>query len=124
MSIGSTYTKQPIRIGDKTSTAKALVDFGTIATDSFQGKSKAEHSGFQSEEGLLAGKIPNWREKSIYPFVLAAVVLICYIWCILGQRRICLHARGTGAHPPKVIPPDFVHEVQLAPLLSVVRGPS
>ena len=56
MSIGSAYTKQSIRIGDKTPTAKALVDFGTIATDSFQGKSKAEHSGFQSEEGLLAGK--------------------------------------------------------------------
>jgi hypothetical protein len=65
MSIGSAYSKQSIRIGDKSSTAKALVDFGTIATDSFQGKSKAEHSGFQSEEGLLAGKIPNWREKSI-----------------------------------------------------------
>ena len=56
MSIGSTYTKQPIRIGDKTSTAKALVDFGTIATDAFQGKSKAEHCGFQDKEGLAARK--------------------------------------------------------------------
>jgi hypothetical protein len=65
MSIGSAYTKQSIRIGDKTSTAKAMVDFGAIATDSLQGTSKAEHSEFQSEEGLLARKIPNWREKSI-----------------------------------------------------------
>ena len=65
MSIGSAHTKQSIRIGDKTSTAKALVDFGTIATDAFQGKSKAEHACFQSEEGLLVEKIANWREKSI-----------------------------------------------------------
>ena len=65
MSIGSAYTKQSIRIGDKTSTAKALVNFATIATDSLQGKSEAKHFGFQSERGLLAGKIANWREKSI-----------------------------------------------------------
>jgi hypothetical protein len=56
MSVGSAYNKQSIRIGDKTSAAKALVDFGAIATDSFKGKSEAKHCGFQSEEGLLAGK--------------------------------------------------------------------
>jgi len=50
-----------------------------------------------------------------HPFVLATGVLICYIWCILWQRLICLHGRGTGAHPPKVIPPDLVQEAQLAP---------
>jgi hypothetical protein len=65
MSVGSAYNKQSIRIGDKASTAKALVDFGTIATDSFQGKSEGGHCGFQSEEGLLAGKIANSREKSM-----------------------------------------------------------
>jgi hypothetical protein len=65
MSIGSAYTKQSIRIGDKTSTAKALVNFATIATDSWQGKSEVEHSGFQSEKVVLAGKIANWRQKSI-----------------------------------------------------------
>jgi hypothetical protein len=66
MSVGSAYNKQSIRIGDKASAAKALVDFGTIATDSFQGKSEAEHCGFQIEEGLLAGKIANSPEKSIF----------------------------------------------------------
>jgi hypothetical protein len=51
MSIGSAYTKESIRIGDKSPTAKALVDLGSVATDSFQGESKAEHSGFHSKEG-------------------------------------------------------------------------
>jgi len=59
MSVGSAHSKQSIRISDQASTAKALVDFGAIAADSFQGKNKAEHCGFQSEEGLLAGKIAN-----------------------------------------------------------------
>ena len=59
MSVGSSNTKQSVRIGDEAATDKAMVDLGTVATDSFQGKNKAEHFGFRSEEGLLAGKIPN-----------------------------------------------------------------
>ena len=59
MSMGSADLKESIRIGDKTATAKALVDLSAVATDSFQGKNKAEHFGFRSEEGLLARKIPN-----------------------------------------------------------------
>ena len=65
MSMGSAYANQSIRISDKTSTAKALVDFATVATDSFRGNNEAEHFGFQREEGCLAAKITNWREKSI-----------------------------------------------------------
>jgi hypothetical protein len=59
MSVGSSNTKQSVRIGDEAATDKAMVDLGTVATDSFQGKNKAEHFGFRSEEGLLARKIPN-----------------------------------------------------------------
>jgi len=47
MSMGSAYANQPIRIGDKSSTAKALVDFVTVSTDSIQGQSKAKHVEFQ-----------------------------------------------------------------------------
>jgi hypothetical protein len=65
MSIGSADANQSIRISDKTSTAKALVDFATVATDSFRRKNEAEHFGFQRKEGCLAAKITNWREKSI-----------------------------------------------------------
>jgi hypothetical protein len=65
MSVGRADANQSIRIGDKTFTVKALVDFATVATDSFCGKNKAEHFGFQREVGCLAAKIPNWREKSI-----------------------------------------------------------
>jgi hypothetical protein len=65
MSVGRADANQSIRIGDKTFTVKALVDFATVATDSFRGNNEAEHFGFQSEEGCLTGKITNWREKSI-----------------------------------------------------------
>lgn len=56
MSMATAYGDQSIRRGDKTPTAAALVDFAAVATGSSQGKSKAEHAGFQSKEGLLAGK--------------------------------------------------------------------
>ena len=36
MSMGLAYGKESIRIGDKTATAKALVDLSAVATDSFQ----------------------------------------------------------------------------------------
>jgi hypothetical protein len=65
MSRGSSYSKKSVRIGDKATTDKAMVGLGTVATDAFQGKMKAEHSGFRSEKVLLAGKIPNSPEKSI-----------------------------------------------------------
>jgi len=50
MSMGSAYTEEPIRIGDQTATAKALVHLSAVATDSFEGESNAEHSGFHDRE--------------------------------------------------------------------------
>ena len=64
-------------MSDQASTSGTLVGFGAIATDSFDGRKKAEHSWFQSQEGLMAGNIPNSQEKSIrasfktHAFVLA-----------------------------------------------------
>ena len=51
MSMGSADLKESIRIGDKTATAKALVDLSAVATDSFQGESRAEHPGSRGREG-------------------------------------------------------------------------
>ena len=51
MSMGSADLKEPIRIGDKTTTAKAPVDLSAVATDSFQRKSRVEHSGFRGRKG-------------------------------------------------------------------------
>ena len=51
MSMGSAYTEEPIRIGNQTATAKAPVHLSAVATDSFQGESKPEHSGFRGKEG-------------------------------------------------------------------------
>jgi hypothetical protein len=38
-------------MSDQASTSSTLVGFGAIATDSFDGRKKAEHSWFQSQEG-------------------------------------------------------------------------
>jgi hypothetical protein len=53
MSIGSIYAQESVRMSDQASTSSTLVDFGAIAiaTDSFDGRKKAEHSWFQSQEG-------------------------------------------------------------------------
>ena len=51
MSIGSADLKESIRIGDETATAKALEDLSAVATDSFQGESRAEHPGSRGREG-------------------------------------------------------------------------
>jgi hypothetical protein len=48
MSIGSIYAQESVRMSDQASTSSTLVD---IATDSFDGRKKAEHSWFQSQEG-------------------------------------------------------------------------
>ena len=63
MSMGSAYAKESIRIGDKTATAKALVDLSAVATDSFQGKSRAEHSGSHAKEGLTTRKNSKFTGK-------------------------------------------------------------
>ncbi len=38
-------------MGYQTPTSSTLVGLGAIATDSFDGRKKAEHSWFQSQEG-------------------------------------------------------------------------
>ena len=38
-------------MSDQASTTSTLVGFGPIATNSFDGREKAEHSRFQSQEG-------------------------------------------------------------------------
>jgi hypothetical protein len=67
MSIRSIYAQKSVRMSYQASTTSTLVGFGPIATDSFDGRKKAKHSWFQSQEGLMAGKIPNSQEKSIRP---------------------------------------------------------
>ena len=48
MSIGSIYAQESVRMSDQAPTSCTLVGFGAIATDSFDGSKKAEHSWFQS----------------------------------------------------------------------------
>ena len=62
-------------MSDQASTTSTLVGLGPIATDSFDGREKAEHSRFQSQEGWMGGKIPNCQEKSIR-LVLKSVPLL------------------------------------------------
>jgi hypothetical protein len=38
-------------MSDQAPTTSTLVGFGAIATDSFDGRKKAEHSWFQSQKG-------------------------------------------------------------------------
>jgi hypothetical protein len=77
MSIRSIYAQKSVRMSNQTSTTCTLVGFGAIATDSFDGRKKAEHSWFRSQEGLMPGKIANSQKKSIrarfrtHAFVLA-----------------------------------------------------
>jgi hypothetical protein len=51
MSIGSIYKEEPVRMSDQAPTSSTLIGFGAIATNSFDGRKKAEHSWFQGEEG-------------------------------------------------------------------------
>ena len=44
MSIGSIYAQESVRMSDQASTSSTLVGFGAIATDSFDGRKKTEHS--------------------------------------------------------------------------------
>jgi hypothetical protein len=65
MSIGSIYKEESVRMSEQAPTSSTLVGFGAIATNSFDARKEAEHSWFQGQEGLMAGKIPNFQEKSI-----------------------------------------------------------
>jgi hypothetical protein len=47
MPVVISYAKQLVRIGDEAPTAKTLVDFGAIATNSFQRNDVAQHAHFQ-----------------------------------------------------------------------------
>jgi hypothetical protein len=51
MSIGSIDAYKSVRMSDQAPTSSTLVGLGAIATDSFDGRKKAEHSWFQSQEG-------------------------------------------------------------------------
>ena len=51
MSIGSIDAYESVRTSDQAPTSSTLVGFGAIATDSFDGRKKAEHSCFQGQEG-------------------------------------------------------------------------
>ncbi|MGD8254586.1 MAG: hypothetical protein PVH08_16550 [Syntrophobacterales bacterium] len=51
MSIRSIYAQKSVRMSYQASTTSTLVGFGPIATDSFDGRKKAKHSWFQSQEG-------------------------------------------------------------------------
>lgn len=51
MSVGSIYTEESVRMSDQAPTSRTLVGFGAIATNSFDGRKKAEHSWFQGQEG-------------------------------------------------------------------------
>jgi hypothetical protein len=51
MSIRSIYAQKSVRMSNQSSTTCTLVGFGAIATDSFDGRKKVEHSWFQSQEG-------------------------------------------------------------------------
>ena len=65
MPVASLYANQLIRIAEEARTADALVDFGTITTNSFQRGYIGEHSSFQIWEGLMPGRIANGLQKSI-----------------------------------------------------------
>jgi hypothetical protein len=51
MSIRSFYAHKLVRMSNQASTASTLVSFGPIATYSFDGREKVEHSWSQSQEG-------------------------------------------------------------------------
>ena len=50
MSIGSIYPQESVRMSDQASTTSTLVGFGAIATDSFDRRKKAEHSGSRARK--------------------------------------------------------------------------
>ena len=51
VSIGSIDAYESVRMSDQAPTSSTLVGFGAIATDSFDGRKKAEHACFQGQEG-------------------------------------------------------------------------
>jgi hypothetical protein len=51
MSIGSIDAYKSVRMSDHAPTSSTLVGLGAIATNSFDGRKKTEHSCFQGQEG-------------------------------------------------------------------------
>ncbi len=51
MSARRSYAKKPVRVGDKASAGKALIDFGSVTANSAQRSEKAEHINFQRKAG-------------------------------------------------------------------------
>ena len=67
MPVTGANAKQSIRVSDEAPTTVALVDFGTITTNSFWRGDMGDHWCFPDLAGFILGNIPNPPQKSILP---------------------------------------------------------